>query len=473
MVVLMGMAALAIDAAAGWNERRQDQTASDLSAVAGGLSFGNNDTIAAQAKATARANVDSTYTDTEWAALWSSCTDSDRPPGFTPLVTSSGIEQCISINPSFLRVRLPDQTVGTSFGGILGIDSLTTHADAIVTLFPLGGAGALPFAVQADATSGELCLDTSTGGKIVPPCDGNEQGSYGNIAPPLFGEPTTLNTSPACSNQTASGGYIAESIAMGIDHLILSLPASTWNAQGPPAADNGDNSAKEGPVDAYSNMDRCIDTGGQIAEAADGAPINAVLVDSGNAVKAAITEGLMTGGVFADGLGPRLTRTGPYRTVAGYQLDNTPLWDHLLAGSTPASCDGSTFAGLPDIAAKNTQMTTCLTMWTSGDGQIFDDSILTSSRLGVAPRTWHEVYGNGLAASPVMSFEVVYIHALHFDDKDNLPFYPGDGTSPITLQNWKDIEQVTAYLLDPLMVSSNVTAIYPGLSGEFDPALFE
>jgi hypothetical protein len=258
---------------------------------------------------------------------------------------------------------------------------------------------------------------------------------------------------------------------MGIDHLILSLPAASWAAAGPPDANNGDNSAKEGPVNAYSNMDRCNNTGGQIAAAADGVPINGVLIDTGNSVKGAITRGLMTGGIFADGLGPRLIRTGPKRNVAGYQLDNTPLWDHLIPGSSPAACDRSTYAGLPDIDAKNAQMRLCLTTWTSG--QIFDDSILTSARLGVAPRTYHNVYPKGIGASPVQSFEVVYINALHFDDKDEIPFYPGDGTTPITLKNWKDVEQLTAFLLDPLMVSANVRTIYPGLDGEFDPTLFE
>ena len=471
MVVILGIAALTVDAAAGWNERRQDQTASDLSAVAGGLSFGDNDAIAAQVKATARANVDTTYTNAEWTALWTGCTDPGRPLGYTALVTSSGTEQCISINPSFLRVRLPDQVIEAAFGRTIGIDTLTTNADAIVTLFPLGGNGALPFAIRGNSTSGEICLDTSTGSKIVPPCDGNEQGSFGNIAPPIFGNPI-IGTSPQCSGQTASGGYIAESIAMGIDHLILSMSSAAWSAGGLDPDRKQD--AKYNLVDPFSNMDECNDTGGEIAEAADGVPINAVIIDTGNSVKDAITEGTMTGTGYADGADARLTRTGPQRSVDGIGLDNVPLWNHLLPGASPSECDGSTYAALPDIDTKNTQMRDCLKNWTPADGQIIADSILGSARLGVAPRIWFNVYGSGIGASPVKAFDLVYIHALFFNDNADTVFYPGDGNGSITLNGPPtEIEQMTAYLLDPGMVSDNVTAIYPGITGEFSPTLYE
>ena len=89
MILMLGMAALAIDLGAGFNERRQDQTSSDLAAVAGALSFGDNDAVANQVMAAARTNVDTVYLDADWAAAWTSCTDPNKPLGFSPITHST------------------------------------------------------------------------------------------------------------------------------------------------------------------------------------------------------------------------------------------------------------------------------------------------------------------------------------------------------------------------------------------------
>lgn len=81
MVLLLGVAAVALDLAAGWNERRQDQIASDLAAVSGALSSGDEDAMVDEAMATARANLDTQYSNGDWNALWTSCVDSERFPG--------------------------------------------------------------------------------------------------------------------------------------------------------------------------------------------------------------------------------------------------------------------------------------------------------------------------------------------------------------------------------------------------------
>src|SRR5690606_30671788 len=115
-------------------------------------------------------------------------------------------------------------------------------------------------------------------------------------------------------------------------------------------------------VDSRVNMDECTDTGGFIAEAADGLPIEGVYVDTGNNTKAQVTEGLVEGTNFADGSDARLTRSTNTRSVAGHALDNTPLWTHLLpvADHGLAYCDPAIFAAAPDLDAKNSLLTTCL-----------------------------------------------------------------------------------------------------------------
>jgi hypothetical protein len=75
----------------------------------------------------------------------------------------------------------------------------------------------------------------------------------------------------------------------------------------------------------------------------------------------------------------------------------------------------------------------------------------------------------------VQSFDVVYLHGLWFDDKKSTAFFPDDGTpGSIVLKKFKEIEQVTAYLLMDSMVSSEV---HDGLGGftndTWQPEIFE
>lgn len=486
LLLLIGISALALDLAAGWNERRQDQTAADLSAVAGALSVGDADALADQIMATARTNVDTQYLDADWTALWTACTDPDQPAGFTPVNHSTlGALDCISLNPSFVRVRLPDQLVHTSFGRVIGVGNITTSADTIVTLMNPSGSGALPFAIRGDAGAGVICLDTSP--SADPPCENNEKGSFGNIAPPLFGN-EDMNTSPECQHQTSANNHVAESIAMGIDHFLHKYTPAQWSATGWDPDDNTSNNS----VDAVTSMDECSENGGPLATAADGNPITGVYVDTGNSTKADITEGMVTGTNFQDGDDALLTRSGDRRHVDGYDLDNQPLWQHLLnygaddengdavyydGSVAPASCDPDASIIGPSIEEKNAQMLTCLQDYQIGmfAVQVFDDSILESPRVGTAPRLWHNNLGSGLSYRPIRSFDVVYINALFFDDKDDTIFYPDDDdNSDITMNKWKDVEQVTAFLLLDSMLSDRVHKALGGVANDtFEPTIYE
>jgi hypothetical protein len=480
LMLLIGVAAIAIDLAQGWNERRQDQTSVDIAAVAGALSFGSGQSaIADQVMNAARLNLDTVYSDADWTSLWLTCTG-PPPAGFTPVNHATlGSIDCIGVNPSFLWVRLPEQIIATSFGKAIGVNTLSTSADVTVTLLGGRGVGSLPFAIRGNATSGEVCLDTGTGGSIEPPCDGNESGSFGNIAPPLFGN-ESLGTGPDCGHQSSANNYVPESIAMGIDHVIFTFSAGAWSSTGWSPNDATNNNT----VDAVANMDECTDTGGFVAQAADGSPINAVYIDTGNNTKADITEGLMTATNFVDGDDARLTRSSNTRSIDGIGLDNNALWKYLGAsatGSGPedthgiALCDGPTIRGLATIEQKNDAMRACLEGYPTVNGhQIFSDAIGETPRLGTAPRLWHNNLGTGISFRPVRSFDVVYLHGLWFDDKDDTVFYPDDGNGSVTLKNFKEIEQVTAYLLVDSMVSSEVHTQLGGFSNDtFQPEIFQ
>ena len=503
MVVLLGIAAIAIDLGAGFNERRQDQTSADLAAVAGALSFGSKSAMVSQVLTVARANLDTSYTDAEWQAAWQSCTDPGRTAAFLPMPEpsgwGSGTLDCISLSPSSLRVRVPEQETDTTFGQLLGVDTLSTDAYAVVTVFPPEGEGALPFALVAGAGPGEICLDTGPSGTTDPPCDGPAAGSFGNIAPPLFGN-RDIGTEPECDQQTSANNHVAESIAMGVDHIIWDYPQGSWDLTG---WSTSDNTAKNTVLNSTVNMDLCneVTSGGvTVAAPADGVFVDGVVIDTGNSVKADATEGLISSATFSDGGKGRLWRTdNPIDVMSGdtaLSLDNQPLWDYLLGNGVemddgvlivggpvaydgsyaPVSCDPDEFPETLDLLTlddNNSQMRECLADYAGAfSGQIFSDLILESPRFGVAPQLWHDNLGSGVSYRPVERFRQVYLAGVWFDLKavgPNEVFYPGHPGSewcPVT-QGSKcaeivEIEQLTAFLLDSNMVSFKARTVYPG-----------
>ncbi|HEX6286753.1 MAG TPA: hypothetical protein VFZ80_04655, partial [Acidimicrobiia bacterium] len=215
-----------------------------------------------------------------------------------------------------------------------------------------------------------------------------------------------------------------------------------------------------------------------LATAKDGVPINAVLIDTGNNTKSDLTEGLMSGVNFSDGLDARLTRSTNTRSVDGYQLDNNALWKYLMRSSDHgiALCDGDTIRGLSTIEEKNDAMRACLEFYATTypapavGPQIITDAILESPRVGVAPRLWHDNLGSGISYRPVKQFDVVYIHGLWFNDDT---FFPDDGNTPIALKK-TEIQQVTAYLLMDSMVSANVHDQLGGFANDtWQPEIYE
>jgi hypothetical protein len=94
--------------------------------------------------------------------------------------------------------------------------------------------------------------------------------------------------------------------------------------------------------------------------------------------------------------------------------------------------------------------------------------------VGTAPRLWHNNLGSGLSYRPVKTLDLIYLHALFFDDKDDTVFYPGEDTSSVNLDKFKEIEQVTAYLLVDSMVSVDVHSELGGFGNDtFQPEIFE
>ena len=203
LVLLLGMAAFAIDYGFGLNERRVDVAAADIGVMAGAVeSLGTTADIRDQILSFTRLNLSTVYTNAEWQTLWQGCQDTELAGlntsgfNFIPGRGACGMDVqspwCISTDPAgFVRVRLPNQIVETHFGRVLGVQELATNADAIARLAPRGGGGILPFGLLATAGDGtHVCLRDGSGtcpGTVRRP----DAGNFGALEAPLATRPRT------------------------------------------------------------------------------------------------------------------------------------------------------------------------------------------------------------------------------------------------------------------------------------------
>ena len=486
LVLVMAMASVAVDLSAGFNERRQDQTAADLAAMAGAISFLETDDAVSAALDIARENLNVDFpssTDPDWVALWDGCSDTDRPNNFTPLPKpaywpSGGTFDCISKSATSLRVRIPTQTIDTSFAAVVGANELSTFAVAQSTIVQgENGNGLLPFVVRAGESAGEVCLNSNTSGKVTDPCLGSQKGSFGSILSPTFGS-SRLGTNPQCNSLDS---LLAPNIANGVDHLIDIYRNAGWTY---PIA--GEPGAKSTVAASSVVVDECSVIGGLAIQTDQPTEnINGVLLNPGFPINE-ITDGLVLG----TGYTPLLRQTSGTETRevrngnTAITLDSTPLWEYLIPGSSSVvpSCNGAAIAAHSTLIDRNAAMNQCLLdhAATPGAGVIFDDAIDDAPRFGWAPQLWH----TDLSSQkwyPVKSYRNVYVAGTFYNcnaGSCGIAFYPGD---PDTSQlcdaagpNCRqiDINQLTGFLLPEGSISDAILQTFPGGSlGPFEATL--
>ncbi|MBK5269200.1 MAG: hypothetical protein JJE47_17390 [Acidimicrobiia bacterium] len=432
MIFLLGMAALAIDVGFGFNERRQDQTAADAGALAAAVEakvLGNTNGVVTEALDYVRANLDTTYTNAEWEAMWLACTDPEKSvaplaaynfiPVSTPTSwTSSGTLDCMSISSAgYFRVNVPDQIVETTFGKVLGVSQLTTSADAISRLAGVGTGGILPFGLPASIGEGNhSCLSSGPKGNAEPPCDGAANGNFGVLKARLFGN-TTMGTPQNC---TASplGQVLAVNIAAGLDHWVTL---------------DGDGLNSNEVRDVCANEGQGVDT------------LNTDTGFPGNGAE----EGLATGPVNY-GFAPRLQQGPPGDRASrfGYQLNDKPLWAYLVGGLqsitpgptfVPAACLGfdnvteSDFDwdsdGTLDRPESWQHMATCLTNYVAGSysAVMFTETLETNPRFAYVPQFYEDALGNGSSWLHIKRFKAIFIQGTWWKKSGaTLAFHPGE-----------------------------------------------
>jgi len=365
LVLIMGMAAYAIDISAAKNERRLDQNGADASVLAGALEFalgGSAQSIIDEAKAYIALNVRPVS-----AADWSACTDVDA----LPLLSSSipgvvGGSNCISFqfapDDSLMRVRVPNQRTNTTFGRVLGATEIQTFAAAEATIFETSN-GAFPSGIFDGVGPGaEVCIKTGTAGGRDS-CGASTTGDFGNFNPYFY---TELSAGPqfslcASGNQTQP---LSRAVADGLDHRLGTTPVSPGNR-----TNGGDCPGFPGPL----NPNR-VDSGGGY---------------SNNDV----TSGLITGGAWpsnSDSFSGRLTR-GPYVssaiTIFGEAIDNKPLWEFIdPAEADHPDCIAAAALNpgtVADVLAAEVVMRDCLA---NESDQLFSSDLANTMRLATVPQ---------------------------------------------------------------------------------------
>jgi hypothetical protein len=396
LFVLMGMMAFGIDLGMLYSQRRQVQTSADAAALAGALAMGGDDAPAvADAMDLARRNLDASYDDAAWSALWTTCVDADRPPTFTP----SAVTDCISIDhgAGLFRVAIPEQRIDAVFAGLLGVDEFFVGAVAVAGFT---AAEVRPFAVASGQGSGEYCVQNPPGGHAKLPCTGPNSGNFGSMHNPRhsLGCPGNKNNA------------LVLNIALGLDHRV-----AEWRVGDPLVVDDCPNIKP-----------------------------NQVFTDTGNFPNEA-TAGLATGGApLTPGELPLLQQgTNPKKEVLisgfSYFLDDRPLWDYLVPNSTPG-CAATDFDALTGVDA-TAQMAACLAAWTGGE--LFSRDLLESPRLIVVPELVEPDFGSGSDLRTIADFRAVFINAVGFRD---VTFYPGD-PGGLVIADGSAIEQTTSFLL--------------------------
>jgi hypothetical protein len=415
LVVMLGLAALVVDAGLAYGQRRGMQRSADSSALGAAQDLASANTTGAVSDAIGLGNQNLPNR----TVNWNGCANDQLPPGFTADLSHN----CISFDSSLekIRVRVPRQTFPSLFGGIIGVNTLSTSTVAIAGLLHVGNGGGLePFAIDNAFGAGDYCLDSGGNGNSVAPCDGATTGNFGLLA---FAD---------CGINTG----ISDDIAAGADHVYVGNPVN------PNAA----------VLDPFL-PDDCVPrpTGP-----------NTVLSDPGNRVGQETPPMLTTSTPYADGKPARLQRlpancgafSPAWETVSAScgttgAIDNRPLWEFIpngLDGSVPVSCHRETFNALLSATPLASQRTTmhaaiqkCITdyatsgstapVFTANTGGVVDQGLPVfdlqeSPRFVYVPQMLEATPINGRGTYHIKTFRAVFVQRTGANNSPSF-FEPG------------------------------------------------
>jgi hypothetical protein len=360
MLVLMGFAALAVDIGMAMNERRQDQSAADVGALAAvqfaqpnpGCSGSACFTQAETNGANAAIGVANASLDDPSLADWSSAALCGAPPAGFSITT---VSPCIAFTSGFGRawVKIPTIASPTFFGKLFGSDQVDVSAYAIADQSFENPGPVLPFLLPGNAAGTDYnCLKTGPNPAWGVCEDLPTVGNFGSMDFFLYGNPAR-NTTQKCSGD--ENGRLISNIARGVDHPLGIHPSGSGAGKEEPA-----NCPILGAEPDMAMAQFGVGTGledglvyGNSSYSLDGSPYDGLLEDG-------------SGFLVRNAGGPK----------PDVRLDHTPLWDFLASGIPGPDCAGV------DTPA---EMLICISWAKSTATVIFDDSIITGQRFGFTP----------------------------------------------------------------------------------------
>lgn len=458
MLVLMGIASLAVDIGLAMNERRQDQSAADVGSLAA-LQFAQPDPgcsgscfAQAVAKGAAAAiDVANASLDDPSLADWSDAARCGIPPaGFTVAPASP----CVAFTSNFERawVKIPTIASPTFFAKLFGGDQVNVSAYAIADQTFAAPGPVIPFLLPANASGSNYnCLKTGGTPNWGACEDLPSTGNFGSMDFYLYGNPDR-NTTQKCSGDT--NGRLISNIARGVDHPLGKHPT-------------GSGSGREEPVN-------CPNLGAEPDMAQGQSGVGSALEDGlvyGSSLYS--LDGSSYDGAIEDSSGLTVRTAGGSK--AEVTLDNVPLWDYL-----DSSLPGPDCAGVIDTPP---ELLTCIEWARDNNTVIFDDDIIDSHRFGFTPEVAEPDFLTPGAFYHIIGYRPVFIDTTYFGcnsgpnacgivhtpgvaNADPCPPDPVFVTCGVPGQHTDGLVAVTAYVLDPDILPAGAKEPAPGSDGQ-------
>lgn len=484
LLLLMGFAALAVDAGIVFSDRRQQQSAADVGALAAiqfakttlpsvtcgtVLSLSGADYAACRGAEEAMAVVNGTLPDRYSAADWLLCGDPSKPAEFTQ---ESTISPCISFTANFqkARVLLPGTDVDTSFAALMGFSSVRVSAFAHAGVELKQSAEVWPFALGPSGTaSSQVCILANSAKPLdVDPCDGPSEGNFGKLDIALYGN-NKLGTPEICGNAMANT-KLAVNLVVGADHAIVEITD-------PPTVDDFDNCA--------------IFT----------IPVDHLYTQTGNSA-GGLKNGLFSGistpsyegrlmckdsfssdepSTFTPDISSSCELINNQIDDGGEGIDDTPLWEFITSYATTLTGDVCTTS-----ISDRQLMETCLDAWNMASPDsaesLFTDSLKTSPRFGAVPILELDP-GTGSGDFDVIEFRPIYLETIYLScsaKRCDIVHSPGEPSLVDPCPNplipttnscgWpqvgnKKVYAMTAFMLELDMLHPDVREKFPAEEG--------
>ncbi|MFP3883723.1 MAG: hypothetical protein ACLFRT_15375 [Actinomycetota bacterium] len=489
LLLLMGFAAIAVDAGIGFSERRQQASAADVGALAAlqfakttlgvpdecntGLS--GDDLAACRGAVEALDVIEGTlpgrYTDDDWTA----CNDPDDDTlGYTQDSQVDGeIIDCISFTENFQRSRvvLPGSEVDTAFSRPLGFDfiGVGAFAEAGLDLDIIGGVR--PFAIgPSGADADHACFSAGDNNSLdIHPCGPGTEGNYGKLDVFLYGN-ESYPTPQICSGNNTQ--RFVTNMVSGSDHPMQPRGAK-------PAVHEEFNCA---------NMAN---------------PVNQFHVTTGisrQRVEQGLFDGVTTppdleGVLLCKGSESSDTSREDY-PLATYEskdcvdilgehpeaIDHTPLWEYIRSGAPGTSPGG---ACAPGQADDRPGMEDCLDWWKDNaphSDSLFSSDVVTSPRFMAVPILDQDPGSGSSVKYNLEEFRPVYLETIYYHCTGNscqIVHSPGEDStgpcpSPLTNADWScgwpqsgnmNLEAVSAFVLTLDMLPADIADKFPFQDG--------